>query len=89
VLRDAALGALIQIGDRRAVTALTKSRSMRDRREMRKILEAISTLGGEEAFEYLSFVAASHDDEEIRSLASAAKTRLERRQKTAATAPPH
>ena len=79
-VRDAALGALIQIGDRRAVTALTKSRSLRDRREMRKILDAIAILGGDEALDYLSFVAASHDDEEIRSLAAAAKARLERRQ---------
>ena len=80
-VRDAALGALIQIGDRRAVTALTKSRSLRDRREMRKILEAIGTLGGDEALDYLSFVAASHEDEEIRSIAAAAKGRLERRQR--------
>jgi hypothetical protein len=90
-VRDAALGALIQIGDRRAVTALTKSRSMKDRREMRKILDAIATLGGDEALDYLSFVAASQDDEEIRGLAAAAKARLERRQRgseTPATAPP-
>ncbi len=83
-VRDAALGALIQIGDRRAVSALTKSRSLRDRREMRKIIEAIATLGGDEALDYLSFVAATHDDEEIRALATAAKQRLERRQQAAA-----
>jgi hypothetical protein len=80
-VRDAALGALIQIGDRRAVTALAKSRSLHDRREMRKIIDAIATLGGDEALDYLSFVAASHDDEEIRALAAAAKQRLERRQR--------
>ena len=57
-MRDAALGALIEIGDRRAVTALAKSRSLHDRREMRKIIEAIATLGGDEALDYLSFVAA-------------------------------
>jgi HEAT repeat protein len=87
-VRDAALGALIQIGDRRAVTALARSRSMRDRREMRKILEAIATLGGDEALDYLSFVAASHDDEEIRALATAARARLERRQGTGGESPP-
>src|SRR5206468_7769825 len=38
--RDAALGALIALGDRRAVSALTRSRSLRDRHEMRKIIEA-------------------------------------------------
>jgi hypothetical protein len=86
-VRDAALGALIQIGDRRAVTALTKSRSLHDRREMRKIIEAIATLGGDEALDYLSFVAASHDDEEIRALAAAAKQRLERHQQATADKP--
>ena len=33
---------------------------------MRKIIEAIAILGGQEADEYLSFVAATHDDEDIR-----------------------
>jgi hypothetical protein len=78
-IRDAALGSLIQIGDRRAVSELTRTRSLRDRREMRKIIEAIATLGGQEALDYLSFVAESHDDEEIRSEAAAAKARVERR----------
>lgn len=86
--RDAALGALIEIGDRRAVTALAKSRSLHDRREMRKILEAIATLGGDEALDYLSFIAQSHDDEEIRELATAAKSRLERRRKAVGQADP-
>ena len=78
--RDAALGALIAIGDRRAVTALTRSRSLRDRREMRKIIEAVSILGGQEADDYLSFVAASHDDDDIRAAAAAARDRMLRRQ---------
>jgi hypothetical protein len=78
--RDAALGALITLGDRRAVTALTRSRSLRDRREMRKIIEAIAILGGQEADDYLSFVASSHDDEDIRAEAAAARARLHRRQ---------
>jgi hypothetical protein len=87
-IRDAALGALIELKDRRAVTELTRSRSLRDRREMRKILEAISILGGQEAEEYLSFVAATHDDEEIRSAATAARMRLNRRQGDGARPPP-
>jgi len=77
--RDAALGALITLKDPRAVATLTKSRSLRDRREMRKIIEAISILGGEEALDYLSFVAESHDDEEIRTQAAQARQRLLRR----------
>jgi hypothetical protein len=77
-VRDAALGALMAIGDQRAVSALAKSRSFRDHREMRKILEAMATLGGDEALDYLSFVAETHDDPEIRQLAREAKARLER-----------
>jgi hypothetical protein len=79
-VRDAALGSLIALRDRRAVSELTRTRSLRDRREMRKIIEAISILGGQEAEEYLSFVAATHDDDEIRGEAAAARTRLLRRQ---------
>ena len=79
-IRDAALGALIAMRERRAVRALTESRSLRDRREMRKIIEAISILGGQEADEYLSFVAATHDDDEIRTEAAAARARLQRRE---------
>lgn len=81
--RDAALGSLIALRDRRAVSELTRTRSLRDRREMRKIIEAIAILGGQEAEEYLSFVAASHDDDEIRTEAAAARTRLLRRQSDA------
>jgi hypothetical protein len=85
-VRDAALGALIAMRDRRAVRELTQSRSLRDRREMRKIIEAISILGGQEADEYLSFVAATHDDDEIRAEAAAARARLQRREAEAGTA---
>src|SRR4029077_5090292 len=82
--RDAALGALIAMRERRAVGELTRTRSLRDRREMRKIIEAIAILGGDEAQDYLSFVAQSHDDDEIRAEAAAAKARLERRAADAA-----
>jgi hypothetical protein len=51
---------------------------MRDRREMRKILDAIAMLGGQEAAEYLSFVADAHEDEEIRQMAKQALERLKR-----------
>jgi hypothetical protein len=85
--RDAALGALIVLRDRRAVTELTRSRSLRDRREMRKIIEAIAMIGGEEAEQYLSFVAATHDDEEIRAIAEKARARLARRDGAGAAEP--
>jgi hypothetical protein len=78
-IRDAALGALVELKERRAVGEIAKQRSMRDRREMRKILDAIATLGGQEAEEYLSFVADAHEDEEIRQMAKQALVRLKRR----------
>jgi HEAT repeat protein len=78
--RDAALGALIALRDRRAVSHLANNRSLRDRREMRKILHAMALIGGAEADDYLSFVAASHDDDDIRAEAAAAHAELARRQ---------
>lgn len=77
--RDAALGALIALRDRRAVAKLTRDRSLHDRHEMLKLLDAIAQIGGEEAAEYLSFVAESHDDPDIRQAASQARERLQRR----------
>jgi HEAT repeat protein len=75
IVRDAALGALVTLRDRRAVPALTKTRSMRDMREMGKIVEALGVLGGQEAMDYLAFVADTHENEEIRRLAAAALQR--------------
>jgi hypothetical protein len=46
---------------------------------MGKILEAIAALGGDEARDYLGFVAESHDDEDIRALAADARRRLQQR----------
>jgi hypothetical protein len=84
-VRDAALGALVEMRERRAVTEIAKQRSMRDQREMRKILDAIATLGGDEAVEYLSFVADAHEDEEIKAMAKQALERLKRRAGTGNT----
>jgi hypothetical protein len=84
-VRDAALGALIAMHEQSAVHELAQSRSLRDRREMRKIIEAISILGGQEADQYLSFIAATHDDDEIRADAAAARTRMQRREAEAGT----
>ncbi len=74
-VRDAALGALVTLRDQRAVPALTKTRSMRDTREMGKIIEALAVLGGQEAMDYLAFVADAHENEEIRHIAAEALQR--------------
>ncbi len=77
-VRDAALGALVVLRESGAVKVLAKSRQMRDAREMRKILDAMGTLGGREAKDYLGFVAETHDDEEIREMATRALERMTR-----------
>lgn len=74
-VRDAALGALVTLRDQRAVPALTKTRNMRDTREMGKIIEALAVLGGQEALDYLAFVAETHENEDIRNLAAEALQR--------------
>ena len=80
VLRDTAIGALIEIGDRSAVRPLLDSVAFLDRVEMGKIVEAVATLGGDEARNYLRFVAGSHPEPAIREAAAAALKRLERRE---------
>lgn len=85
-IRDGALGALVQLRERKAIKALIDSRSLRDGREMRKIFDAIVALGGEEAEQYLSFVADGHDDEAVRAEARAALAKLKK--KTAASGGP-
>lgn len=76
--RDAALGALIALRDTRAVAKLTRDRSLADRHEMLKILDAIALIGGDEAADYLSFVADSHDDPDIRQAAREARDRMQK-----------
>lgn len=75
-VRDAALGAVVAMGERSAIKALAESHQMRDTYEMRKVLDAVASLGGQEAQEYLSFVAETHDEPDIRSMAKEALGRL-------------
>jgi hypothetical protein len=78
-LRDLALGALVEIGDRSAVPALTRAAPFRDVHELPKILDAVAALGGDEARAYLEFVASSHEQAAIRELAQEALGRFARR----------
>lgn len=75
-IRDKTIGALLEIGDRRAVKALCASAQFQDTFELGKILEAVATLGGEEARAYLEFVASGHQSEQIRGEAKRALARL-------------
>jgi hypothetical protein len=79
-LRDHAIGALIEIGDPKALRPLLDSTEFRDRTELGKVLEAAAALGGEEAQRYLEFVAQSHSDAQIRNEAKTALSHLLSRQ---------
>jgi len=79
-VRDRTLGALVEIGDRRAVGPLTRQTKFRDLDGMRKVVDAIASLGGEEARSYLEFVASGHEEREIRDLAREALDRLQRKE---------
>ena len=77
---DRAAGALIEIGDRRAVRPLTRLSKLQDTARLAKLLDGIATLGGSEAASFLEFVASGHEDEDIRFMAAEALERMKRRQ---------
>lgn len=78
-LRDRALGALATIGDPRAVRPITESVRFRDVRELPKVIDAMSRIGGDEAKAWLELVATGHESQEMRDLAQKALGHLERR----------
>ena len=80
VLRDTAIGALLEIGDRSAVRPLLDSVAFVDTVEMGKIVEAAAALGGDDARNYLRFVAQSHPEKAVRDEAATALKRLERKE---------
>jgi hypothetical protein len=88
-IRDAAIGALVELGDRRAVKPLVDLVEFSDLDMMRRIIDAVGMLGGDEARDYLEFVASGHETPAVRELAAQALDRLKRReQKTPSSAAP-
>jgi hypothetical protein len=77
-VRDEALGALVEIGDRRAVKPISRIVRFQETDELPKVIDALGALGGDEARAYLEFVLSAHDDPEIRTLAREALGRMER-----------
>jgi hypothetical protein len=86
-LRDAAIGALVELGDRRAVKPLVDLVEFSDLDMMRRIIDAVGMLGGDEARDYLEFIASGHETPAVRELANAALDRLKRREQKAAAPP--
>ena len=81
---DRAIGALVALGDPRAVKHLTRMTKFSDTERMAKVLDAVGALGGKEAVQYLEFVATGHEDEDIRSMAREALERMTRKRARAA-----
>lgn len=77
-LRETAVGVLLALGDRRAVPFLTEKAEMGDRLHLFAVIEAVSTLGGEEAVDFLEFLASGHPDAEVRERANDGLDRLKR-----------
>jgi HEAT repeat protein len=78
-VRAAALTALVAIGDPRAVAALVHDVDFQDYDRLRTLIEAVTALGGEDAVDFLEFVASGHPDADIKRRASEGLERLRRR----------
>ena len=68
-VRAAATSALVSLGDERAVPALTDNVDFKDYEQLRVIMEAVSAIGGDDASEFLEFVAGGHPSDDIKERA--------------------
>jgi len=76
---DRTIGALVSIGDRKAVKPLTKLAKFSDARRLAKLIDGVGTLGGKQAVDYLSFIAVGHENADIRNLSREALQRMKRK----------
>ncbi len=72
-----AIATLVALGDPRAVPALVKDTDFNNYEELGVRIEAISAIGGEEAIEFLEFVASGHSNPEIQERAKSSLARLQ------------
>lgn len=72
---DAAIGALANLGARRAVPALTALSNPEDTTRTRTLIEALAVIGGDDAVVFLEYVATGHPKPEIRDHAKDALAR--------------
>jgi hypothetical protein len=80
IARDGAIGALVALRDPRAVKPLTELGQFNDLDMMRRVIDAIGAIGGDEARAYLEMVADGHDVPGVRALAKDALRRMDRRE---------
>jgi hypothetical protein len=79
LVRDGAIGALVALREPRAVKPLTELAQFNDLDMMRRIIDAVGAIGGDEARSYLELVASGHSVPLIRELAEKALDRLTRK----------
>lgn len=75
---DAALTTAVALGDREALAVITEDIDFQDYERMQIVIEAAAALGGEEARQFLEFVASGHADPDIKERAKDALERLDR-----------
>ncbi len=78
------IGALVALGDRRAVRSLIQRSEKRDATFMVQVAYALGTLGGDDAEAYLFAVAHGADDTDVRAAAHEAFEELRRKKLVAA-----
>lgn len=78
VIADAAISAAVALDDTAAVKVLTEGIDFTDHERMRVVIEASAALGGDEARQFLEFVATGHEDDDVKAHAADALERLRR-----------
>jgi HEAT repeat protein len=80
-VRAAALSALVALKDPRAVAPLAKMANFSNSEELRLVIEAVSAIGGDEAAEFLEYVATGHSDADLRNRAREGLERIGRQKR--------
>lgn len=78
-VRAAALRALVALKDPRAVEPLAKMANFSNPEELKMVVEAVSAIGGDDAAEFLEYVATGHSDADLRSRAREGLERIGRK----------
>jgi hypothetical protein len=78
-IRAAALRALVALKDPRAIAPLAEMADFTSNEELRTVIEAVTAIGGDEAAEFLEYVATGHSDADLRSRAQEGLERIGRR----------
>ncbi len=77
-IRRRAVGVLTTLRGREAVPVVTRGVSFNDYEQLRAVIEAVTSVGGEESKIFLSFVANGHSDPDMKARAVLGIERIER-----------